>query len=113
MMKTLTVDQLKSKQDQDGDLKVINTLSPELFEKTHIPDSINIPLDNPEFAIEVEKIADKDEPVVVYCASQQCDSSGTAARKLEQAGFSQVFVFEGGAKAWEEAGLPLASVSGT
>ena len=108
-METLNANQLKEKQDQDGNLKVINTLSPELFEKTHIPDSINIPLDNPEFVSEVEKLVDKESPVVVYCASLQCDSSTTAARKLELAGFNRVFDFEGGAKAWEEAGMPLAS----
>jgi rhodanese-related sulfurtransferase len=112
-MNTLTANELKSKHDQNGNLKVINTLSPELFEKTHIPDSINIPLENPEFVSEVEKIVKKNEPVVVYCASLQCDSSTTAARKLEQAGFSQVFDFEGGAKEWEEAGMPLATASTT
>jgi rhodanese-related sulfurtransferase len=33
--------------------------------------------------------------------------SSQAARKLEEAGFTNVHDYEGGTKAWQEAGLPV------
>jgi rhodanese-related sulfurtransferase len=113
-MKTITTDGLKALQSQNGDLTLVNTLSAEAFEKTKIPGAINVPLSDHEFAAHVERIAGgKDKPVVVYCASQQCDSSEKAAQKLEAAGFSAVSRYTGGAAAWQkEAGELHASRCG-
>ena len=44
----------------------------------------------------------KSEPVVVYCASQQCNSSEKAAKKLEAAGFTAVSRYTDGAAAWQK-----------
>jgi rhodanese-related sulfurtransferase len=44
----------------------------------------------------------KDKPVVVYCASQQCNSSEKAGNKLEAAGFTAVSRYTGGAAAWQK-----------
>ena len=49
-----------------------------------------------------EQAGGKDKPVVVYCASQQCNSSEKAAENLENAGFTAVTDFAGGFKAWQE-----------
>jgi rhodanese-related sulfurtransferase len=102
-MKTITTDGLKALQSQNGDLTLVNTLSAEAFKKTKIPGSINVPLNDRDFAAHVERIAGgKDKPVVVYCASQECDSSETAAQRLEAAGFSAVSRYTGGAAAWQK-----------
>ena len=44
----------------------------------------------------------KDKSVVVYCASSHCNSSEKAAKKLEEAGFTAVSRYTGGAAAWQE-----------
>jgi rhodanese-related sulfurtransferase len=113
-MKTITTDGLKALQSQNGELTLVNTLSAEAFAKTKIPGAINVPLSDPDFAAHVGEIAGgKDKPVVVYCASQQCDSSERAAEKLEAAGFSAVSRYTGGAAAWQsEAGELHASQCG-
>jgi rhodanese-related sulfurtransferase len=110
-MKMISTDGLKALKGQNGDLTLVNTLGPDSFEKTKIPGAINVPLDNSEFAARVEQEAGgKDKPVVVYCASQQCDSSEKAAQKLEAAGFTAVSRYTGGAEAWQkEAGEVQAS----
>lgn len=101
-MQTLTVDQFQQKRD---DAVVVNTLPEDAFEKGHIPETKNIPEADPNFEQRVADIAGgKDQPVVVYCASAECDSSPKAAKKLEEAGFEQVYDFEGGLKAWKDAG---------
>jgi len=102
-MKTITTEQLKSMRDENADLTLVNTLEAASFEKTQIPGAINVPLDDVGFAARVEQEAGgKDKPVVVYCASQQCDSSEKAAKKLDEAGFTDVSRYTGGAAAWQK-----------
>ena len=102
-MKTITTDDLKALQGQNGNLTLVNTLAADAFQKTKIPGAINVPLENQDFAARVEKEAGgKNQPVVVYCASQQCNSSEKAASKLESAGFTNVSRYTGGAAAWQQ-----------
>jgi rhodanese-related sulfurtransferase len=54
----------------------------------------------------------KDKDIIVYCASFECHASPTAARKLEQLGYTRVIDYEGGLQDWKEAGYPLASAAG-
>ena len=109
-MKTITTEGLKALKDQNGDLTLVNTLAADAFEKTKIPGAINIPLESKDFVAQVEREAGgKDKPIVVYCASQQCNSSEKAARKLESAGFTDVSRYTDGAAAWQHASEEVAS----
>jgi len=104
-MKTIDTQDLKKLIDRDADFLLINTLSPDQSKKTEIPGSINIPQDNADFVDRVESEAvEKDKQIVVYCASEKCGSSEEAARKLEEAGFTNVYDYSGGAKAWTQSG---------
>ena len=104
-MKTLTTEELQQLKQSDDHFTLINTLGPEEYAKQHIPDSINIPVDLDDFVEHVEEwVADKSEPVVVYCANHDCSASETAAEMLEKDGFSNVYDYEDGIEAWVEAG---------
>ena len=107
-MQPLTVEQLKEMQTRNEDFLLINTLDEKNFPTTRIPGSINIPQSQDDFVQRVEQVAGgKDKKIVVYCASESCTSSPTAAKKLEEAGFSNVLDFEAGAQGWQEAGEKL------
>lgn len=85
------------------DFVLINVLPREAFNKQHIRTSINIPMASDDFVDRVESVAgSKDRKVVVYCANFDCDASPKAAKKLEQAGFSKVYDYEGGTEDWFE-----------
>lgn len=102
-MTPITAEQLRSMQDRNEDLVLINTLSPGSFEQMKIAGAINVPQDHDDFVDRVESLAGgRDKTVVVYCASAECQSSAKAAEKLEKAGFEKVFDFEGGYEAWEQ-----------
>jgi rhodanese-related sulfurtransferase len=102
-MKPITTGELKAQCGKPGAATLVNTLSAEAFEKTKIPGAVNVPLKSGDFAARVEQEAGgKDRPVVVYCASRQCNSSEKAARKLEAAGFTDVARYTGGAAAWQK-----------
>ncbi len=83
------------------DFVLINVLPREAFQKAHIRTSINVPQEEDDFVDTVEKVAgDRDREVVVYCANFECPASTEAAKKLDAAGFSRVFDYEGGTEDW-------------
>lgn len=107
-MKTITTEELQGKIDRKEDFLLINTLSEHSFKQTHIPEAVNIPQDQDDFVSRVEGAAGgQDKSIVVYCANEECHSSTKAAEKLESTGFANVFDYEGGAKAWQDAGEKL------
>jgi rhodanese-related sulfurtransferase len=103
-MKTISRDDLKKMNETEHeDFVLINVLPRDAFNKEHIRTSINIPVDEPSFLEQVEAVVgSKDRKIVVYCANFECDASPQAAKKLEDAGFTQVFDYEGGTKDWFE-----------
>lgn len=108
-MKTLKAEELNRLIANGDDIPVINVLEAKDFNDRHIPNSINIPGTEADFVDRVQdQVADKSKPVIVYCASAECDASEKAAEKLEQAGFADVRDFADGTEGWENAGFQLA-----
>ncbi len=105
MPRTITREQLKAKLDAGEDLVLLDVLSPESYRQQHLPGAINIPFDK----LDAEHLADlpKEKEIVVYCASFACTASPTAARMLEEMGFTQVTDYEGGLEDWREAGYAV------
>lgn len=103
-MNTLSKADLKRMNEQQhDDFVLINVLPQKAFNEQHIRTSVNVPHERDDFTEMVETIAGrKDRKIVVYCASFDCDASPKAAKKLEAAGFTQVFDYEGGTKDWFE-----------
>jgi rhodanese-related sulfurtransferase len=107
-MKTTGTEDLQLMVENNQDFELINVLPKDQFQENHIPDSVNIPVGSDDFVEKVEqKVGNKEKTIVVYCASSSCDASAKAAKTLDQAGFSDVRDYEGGMKAWKEAGLTV------
>lgn len=101
-MQTITKAELKRMNEvQEEDFVLINVLPPEAFREQHIRTSINVPHQDADFTEIVEKVAaSKERKIVVYCASFDCDASPKAAQTLQEAGFTQIYDYEGGTKDW-------------
>jgi len=111
-MKPLTTSQLSAWKHANKDFLLLNVLDRPAFEKRHIPGSQNVPVNSSGFETATEKLAgSKQKPVVVYCADSECNASSKAAAKLDAAGFDEVYEFDGGMKAWNDASQPVASGS--
>jgi rhodanese-related sulfurtransferase len=107
-MQRIDTKNLTEMQRQKDDLAIINVLSPEHFHHRHIPGSLNVPVTEADFAEKIEStVGDRDEPIVLYCANEECDASEKAAAKLDAAGFREVYDYAGGMAAWEKAGRPV------
>jgi rhodanese-related sulfurtransferase len=85
---------------------VLDVRTPVEFAEVHVPQARNIPLDrlNPT-ALAGSGQARNDRPVYLLCRSGQ--RAAKAAEKLQNEGFAEPVVVEGGTLAWIEAGLPV------
>src|ERR1051325_2044855 len=90
---------------RSGQAKVLNVLSEQQFSEKHLPGSLNVPNDSPDFQQRVQQVLpDKSQPVIVHCSSNECPASTKAARKLEAMGYREVYDFKAGLQGWEDAG---------
>ncbi len=107
MVDTISTPELESKIENGEDFTLIDVLGADHFEEEHLPGAVNIPLD--QIAEEALDRFDKDDDLVVYCASESCQASPKAAEKLESLGFENVKDYEPGIKGWKETGNPVES----
>lgn len=93
---------------ETDDVVVINVLDEKSYKKSHIPDSINIPVGNVEkFKKKMRKYT-KDTYIVVHCASPMCPLSEQAYRILtEELDFTNIRDYKDGIEGWKAAGYEL------
>ena len=98
-MRTITREELSERLDED-DLTLVEVLDHKYFRKFHLPGAINVPLDDGFDENIRNSVPAKGSPVVVYCADSDCDASVKAGKRLDELGYTQVLVMEGGLLAW-------------
>jgi rhodanese-related sulfurtransferase len=74
------------------------------FMSGHIANAINIDVEGMTFDGDIKSL-DKDAPYAVYCQSGR--RSVNAIKKLQDAGFKNLFNLEKGILDWQGAGLPV------
>lgn len=84
-------------------LLLINVLDQDSYNDCHIPESINIPFNKLQ---EATREMEKDTEIIVYCASYECSASREAWHILDQAGFTNIWAYEGGVREWKQSGKP-------
>lgn len=103
-MTTITKEELKEKLDND-EVILVDVLSEESYERSHIKGAVNIPYKI--IGTKAKEKFGKDDRIVVSCSGPGCQASHTAAEKLEDLGFNNIYHYKGGKKEWEEAGYPM------
>jgi rhodanese-related sulfurtransferase len=84
---------------------LVEALGAAYFADAHLPGAVNIPPGQVD-RLAPALIPDLGARIVVYC-SRRGDSSRIVARELEDRGYSDVRIFEGGKEDWVEHGLPV------
>lgn len=95
-MKTVTVDELKKKIDDNEDFQLVDVREAFEYETSNL-NGVNIPLAN--ILLEKDKVV-KDKPVVVHCRSGK--RSAQAIKLLEGQGYTNLANLEGGILAWKD-----------
>src|ERR1041385_636895 len=94
-----------------GRAQLIDVLPPSEYKKQHLPRALNIPLDN--MNAKTTQSLEKEDAIIVYSASCQCDRSARAACRLELMGFHEVYRYSPGKADWIAAGWPTEGTEGT
>jgi rhodanese-related sulfurtransferase len=105
-LREISRDELWQKIEQGERFVLVDALAPMSFAHSHLPGAINLP---PEWVDErgPGRIPDRDAEIVVYCASETCDSSVEVGNRLVELGYPNVRHYVEGKKGWIEAGLPV------
>jgi thioredoxin len=82
--------------------QILDVRTPEEFAEGHIDDAKNVNWLSDSFVSGVEKL-DKTKPVFVYCKSG--GRSQSAAKKLKELGFTDIYELKGGMLKWDAAGM--------
>lgn len=90
---------------KDG-IRFIDSRSVEEFSEGHIKGAINIPFYGSENHVEVINRLNKNEIVVTYCSSEDCDISILSGDELFEMGFKRVYVYVGGYDEWTRNNYP-------
>ena len=83
---------------------VLDVRTEKEFKEGHIPGAVNIDVRAPDFDEKVAKL-DKSKTYLVHCAAGV--RSANACKKLEGAGFKELYDLAPGFKGWEKAGKPV------
>jgi rhodanese-related sulfurtransferase len=89
---------------QEAGVITLDVRTPGEFLEGHLVNAINIDVENPSFAEEIEKL-DKRATYAVYCRSGR--RSANAISTMKDAGFTSLFNLNAGTEEWSAAGLPL------
>lgn len=94
---------------QEGRAVFIDAREAEEYRELHIERAVNLPASQISSRLVAAKLngVARDHPLVVYCSSVDCHASLRVAEFLRNHGYTQVAVYEGGFRAWDEAGYPV------
>jgi rhodanese-related sulfurtransferase len=97
---------LQQKLESGAEFVLVDALPPMSYATSHLPGAINLP---PEWVDErgPGRIPDRDAEIVVYCATETCDSSLEVGERLMELGYPNVRHYVEGKKGWIDAGLPV------
>ena len=88
---------------------LVDARSSSSYAEGHIPGAVLLPVDqarkNPRIT---GAAAGKDATLIVYCNGFSCHDSMEVGKLLMKAGYSSVYVYEGGYPEWRDAGYPVA-----
>jgi len=87
---------------------ILDVRTPEEVRQGYLKGAVNVDFNLPEFKILITGM-DKTKPYFVYCGSGV--RSAKAADKMKDLDFQQVYLLDGGIKAWKEEGLPTQTPS--
>ena len=88
---------------REGSVTLLDVRPHDEYQAGHLPDAINIPLDELETMLEA---LPRDREIVAYCRGPYCVLSHEAVERLRKLGF-RVRRFDEGFPEWKAAGLPV------
>ena len=107
---TISCSELVVKMREEPGLILVDAMTPEQYERSHLPGALNIPFSVAADVAE-KMLPVKEAHIVVYCSNEACWMSSEIAALLKSRGYSYIWELNGGKKEWVPAGLPINGTS--
>jgi len=91
-----------------GQAVLVDARSSDSFAKEHIAGALPLPLEEARRSGSPLPKVPTDAVIIAYCNGFSCHDSMDLGTILIKAGYSSVYVFEGGLPEWRDAGYPVA-----
>lgn len=91
-------------------IKFIDARTKEEFATGHIKGAINIPFYKSDQYENVLVKIPKNETIITYCSSAECDISILLADELFEKGYKRIYMFHGGWEEWSDANYPMGKI---
>ncbi len=92
---------------ENRDAVILDVRRPTEYEESHIPGSVNVPVQVESFEELVAKL-DPRKKYIVHCTSNHfIGRSSRALKSMQNLGFKHLYSLKGGYDAWRDAELPL------
>lgn len=88
-------------------IQFIDSRSPEEYAEGHIKGAINVPFYGSENYLNIINKFNKDDYIVTYCSSAECDVSTLSGDELFKMGFKKTYVYVGGYAEWTKFQYPI------
>lgn len=93
---------------QDKTQHILDVRPREIYDQGHLPHAISFPL--MEFDEKISHFLstmDRQSAILVYCSSFECTDSHTVAQRLTHMGYTNIKVFSGGFRLWQDMGYDI------
>ena len=101
------VDTAAAKDLFDRDVLFIDLRTKVRYDDGHIPGAVNLTWGRWFSEARLASVADKDQPLVIYCYGMHCQLSDLATEKAVTWGYTEVHYYMKGFPAWWDAGYPV------
>lgn len=101
----LTIDEARALQ-KSGKAVFLDARPDREYQYAHIPNAISAYYEEVKANPQILAL-DRKQTVVTYCNSPKCPMAEVLATKLNEIGFTRIYVFPGGMKEWVGAKLPI------
>jgi rhodanese-related sulfurtransferase len=99
---TISPDDFEKKLAGEG-VQLVDVRTAEEYKEGHLKNAVNIDIRSAGFTEKVSTL-DKNKPVLVYCLAGS--RSASAANKMADMGFTEIYNLDGGIMSWTKAGKP-------
>lgn len=106
MARTITIDDLQRMMDRGDHFRLIEVEDAGEYAAGHLPGAVHLPPERIRSDAD-EVLPSTRDRIVLYCSGEECETSGEAARILDEMGYGEVFHMAAGKRAWRAAGKPL------
>ena len=105
-IEVIDTETLKHWLEEQKEMILVDARAERYFDGNMLPGAIYLPSNSSQEEI-LQKLPQKNIPLIVYCGGIDCPASTTLGTRLREMGYQEIYEYAEGIPAWMAAGYPL------